>query len=83
MVFRRILNRMENKQTKGGKKLVGDQPKADSTKLPRMEMYAVLGLEMSQIILEKVQSIEESVNILAAQKARELNPDNATKTPPK
>jgi hypothetical protein len=40
-----------------------------------MEMYAVLGLELSQKILGKLEKIEESLEILARQKARELNPD--------
>ena len=43
--------------------------------LPKMEMYAVLGLEMGQRIYEKLQKVEDSLEILAAQKARELNPD--------
>ena len=50
-------------------------PKAPVTKLPRMEMYAVLGLELSQKILGKLEKIEESLEILARQKARKLNPD--------
>ena len=49
--------------------------KANVTKLPRMEMYAVLGLELGQKIFEKLQKVEESVEILARQKARELNPE--------
>ena len=49
--------------------------KADVTKLPRMEMYAVLGLELGQKIFEKLQEVEESIEILARQKARELNPE--------
>ena len=51
------------------------EKKADVTKLPLMEMYAVLGLELSQRIFEKLESVEESVEILACQKARELNPE--------
>ena len=45
------------------------------TKLPKMEMYAVLGLELGQKIFEKLEQVEESIEILAVQKARELNPD--------
>ncbi len=51
------------------------EKKAPITKLPRMEMYAVLGLELSKTILEKLGKVEESIDILARQKARELNPD--------
>ena len=49
--------------------------RADVTKLPRMEMYAVLGLELGQKIFEKLVKVEESVEILARQVARELHPD--------
>jgi hypothetical protein len=53
--------------------------------LPKMEMYAVLGLELSKKILElieetlkRVEKVENSVEIIATQKARELNPDQPT-----
>ena len=59
------------------------EKKADITKLPRMEMYAVLGLELSKTILEKLKKVEESVAILARQKARELNPDKPPDAPAK
>jgi hypothetical protein len=49
--------------------------KAGIESLPRMEMYAVLGLELGKTIFEKLVKVEESVEILARQKARELNPD--------
>jgi hypothetical protein len=56
--------------------------KAPITKLPRMEMYAVLGLELAkknleldEKIFEKLQEVEESMEILARQKARELDPE--------
>jgi hypothetical protein len=58
-----------------------DQPqktqgkKAPVTKLPRLEMYAVLGLELGKKIFEKLQEVEESIEIMARQKARELNPE--------
>lgn len=48
--------------------------KPDITKLPKMEMYAVLGLELSQEMLKRLERIEDSLEILAAQKSRELNP---------
>jgi hypothetical protein len=48
--------------------------KRDSvTKLPKMQMYAVLGLELSKRILEKLEEVEKSVEILALQKKRELD----------
>jgi hypothetical protein len=53
------------------------EKKAPVTKLPRMEMYAVLGLELSKKILEKLEEVEESVEILARQKARELDPEQS------
>jgi hypothetical protein len=59
------------------------EKKADVSKLPRMEMYAVLGLELSKKILEKLEAVEESVEILARQKARELNPDKSPDEPGK
>jgi len=46
-----------------------------ATPLPRLEMYAVLGLELAQKIYEKLEKVEDSLEILARQKARELNPD--------
>ena len=49
--------------------------KVPVTKLPRMEMYAVLGLELSKKILEKLQAVEESIEILARQVERELDKD--------
>ncbi len=56
------------------------EKKADITKLPRMEMYAVLGLELSQKIFEKLIEVEESVEILARQKARELHTEQPEAT---
>jgi hypothetical protein len=71
-----ILEHMKNKQKNEGNVPGGSQGKKDATSsLPRMEMYAVLGLELGQKIFEKLQKVEESVEILARQKARELNPD--------
>ncbi len=45
------------------------------TSLPKMEMYAVLGLELGKKIFKKLENVEETVEILARQKARDLNPD--------
>ncbi len=64
----------------------GDAPNASQkkpgkrgrvTKLPKMEMYTVLGLELSKTILEKVAEVEKSVEILARQKKRELDLEEA------
>jgi hypothetical protein len=49
--------------------------KAAVTKLPRMEMYVVLGLELNKQIIERLGKIEDSVDILARQKKRELTPE--------
>ena len=49
--------------------------KVPITKLPRLEMYAVLGLELNKTMIEKIDEVKESVEILARQKSRELNPD--------
>jgi hypothetical protein len=54
--------------------------KADVTKLPRMEMYAVLGLELSKKIFEKLEEVEKSIEIIARQKARELNAESPEAT---
>jgi hypothetical protein len=45
--------------------------KADITKLPLMEMYAVLGLELGKTIFEKLQEIEKSVEFIAAEMERQ------------
>jgi hypothetical protein len=66
---------MKNKQKKGGGASQEKQAKVRS--LPRMEMYAVLGLELGQKIFEKLEKVEDSLDILAAQKARELNPEKS------
>jgi len=42
-------------------------------KLPKMEIYAVLGLELSKTMFEKLEEVEKSVEILARQKKRELD----------
>ena len=61
--------------------LEGDQgKKADVTKLPRMEMYAVLGLELSKKIFEKLEEVEKSIDIIARQKARELDAESSEAT---
>jgi hypothetical protein len=80
LIFVRFLHRlscehMKNKQKKGGGASQEKQSKV--TSLPRMEMYAVLGLELGQRIFEKLEKVEDSLDILAAQKARELNPEKS------
>ena len=47
------------------------------TSLPKMEMYAVLGLELSKQILERIQAVEDSLEILARQNARDLKTDRS------
>ena len=42
-------------------------------KLPRMEMYAVLGLELGQRIFEKLLEFDTCLEVFARQKARELS----------
>jgi hypothetical protein len=55
---------------------VNQGKKADVTKLPRLEMYVVLGLELNKKIFEKLEEVEKSVEIIARQKARELNTES-------
>jgi hypothetical protein len=78
---------MKNKNQKAagapGASETKQEKKAPITKLPRMEMYAVLGLELSKTIFEKLEKVEESIEILARQKARELNPDKPPDAPAK
>jgi len=45
--------------------------KADITKLPLMQMYAVLGLELGKQIFEKLQEVEKSVGFIAAEMQRQ------------
>jgi hypothetical protein len=70
---------MNHKQKEQGKAddASGKHPEENDAinSLPKMEMYAILGLELGQRILEKLQKVEDSLEILAAQKARELNPE--------
>ena len=68
---------MTNKNQKAGS--ASPASKISVSKLPKMEMYAVLGLESLKFILEKLQSVEDSLEILAAQKARELNRSKPTR----
>jgi len=69
---------MKYKQTNKGGTIEGPRKKRGKetkvTSLPRMEMYAVLGLELGQRIFEKLEKVEDSVEIFARQKSRELNP---------
>lgn len=71
---------MKNSNSKNGSVPGASQKrqgkKGPVTKLPRMEMYTVLGLELSKKILEKLEAVEESIEILARQKAQELSPED-------
>ena len=71
----RMTNQNKSNGTAPGASQENKEHKPDATKLPKMEMYAVLGLELSKQILEQLEQVEESIEILARQKARELNPD--------
>jgi hypothetical protein len=73
-----------------GESKVKQSKKADITKLPRMEMYAVLGLELNKQIIDRLNRIslrlkkaEDSLNILARQKKRELTPEPPQEQPAK
>ena len=68
---------MKNTQQKGGARKAPKQKQRAVTSLPKMEMYAVLGLELSKQILERLQKVEDSLEMLARQKARELNPERS------
>jgi hypothetical protein len=62
---------MKHKQNHKSDESNGEK-KANVTKLPLMEMYAVLGLELQKTILEKLKEIEDSLEIFAHQKGAEL-----------
>jgi hypothetical protein len=76
-----FLTHMKNINKEDGNVAGGSQEKQEAkapiAKLPRMEMYAVLGLELSKKIFEKLEEVEKSIEIIARQKARELD----TKSP--
>jgi hypothetical protein len=57
------------------------EAKADITKLPLMEMYAVLGLELSKQIFEKLQDVEKSVGFIAAEMQRQKQEKKAKDAP--
>ena len=76
---------MKNTNNKGNETVPGASKKNQGkkgpvTKLPRMEMYAVLGLELSKKIFEKLEEVEKSIDIMARQKARELSPEKPDAT---
>ena len=88
-VFSRFFQRVSLKHMKNTNKEEGSVPgashknqgkKAPVTKLPRMEMYAVLGLELSKTIFEKLEEVEKSIDIMVRQKAWELSPDKPDAT---
>ncbi len=47
------------------------EQKADVTKLPLMEMYAVLGLELGKRIFEKLQEVDASIELVATEMERQ------------
>ena len=64
----------ENKSngTESGASQENQEQKPDITKLPIMEMSAVLGLELGKTIFERLTKMEESLEILIRQKALDL-----------
>lgn len=48
------------------------QEKAPIESLPKMEMYAVLGLELGKLIFERLQEVEATLEMIARQTARDL-----------
>ena len=43
----------------------------------KLVVLAAVGLKLLRKILEKLESIDSSLNVFAAQKARELNPEHS------
>ena len=64
----------DKNQTNGaapGTSQENEEMRADITKLPLMQMYAVLGLELGKQIFEKLQEVEKSVGFVAAEMQRQ------------
>ena len=57
------------------------QVKADITKLPLMQMYAVMGLELGKQIFEKLEKVERSVEIIATEMQRQKQEKKAQDAP--
>jgi len=74
--FFRIFFKGMKKEQKRENSFNSGEKKSALSSLPKMEMYAVLGLELMQNIYKKVESIEDSIAVSAAQEARELNPED-------
>ena len=73
-----------DKQTTGtapGRPEENKEQKADVTKLPLMEMYAVLGLELGKRIFEKLQEIDASIELIATEMERQEQERKAHKAP--
>jgi hypothetical protein len=73
----------ENKSnvTAPGTSQESEEQKAEVTKLPTMEMYAVLGLELGKTIFEKLQEVENSVAFIAAEMQRQKQEKDSKKAP--
>jgi hypothetical protein len=53
---------------------------AQGNQVKKLVMFAAVGLKLGRKIFEKLEKVEESIEILARQKARELNPDKPPET---
>jgi len=73
-----------NSRSRTGRRAPHKKPgkKVKVTQLPKMEMYAVLDLELGQKVFETVRAIEKSVEILAVQKKREMNSEKSKTAQP-
>jgi hypothetical protein len=79
--LKHMKNKQKNERSFSEASQEKQEKKTGITSLPRMEMYAVFGLELGQKIFEKLQKMEDSLEILARQKARELNPNDPDAEP--
>jgi hypothetical protein len=73
----------ENKQNGAapGTSQENKEVRADITKLPLMQMYAVLGLELGKQIFEKLEKVERSVEIIATEMQRQKQEKKAQDAP--
>ncbi len=62
---------MKNTQNNEEKVLGGGEEK----QVKKLVVLAAVGLKLGRKIFDKLEKVEESIEILARQKARELNPD--------
>jgi hypothetical protein len=55
----------------------GASGNGETSQVKRLLVLAAVGLKLGRTISQKLEKVEESIEILARQKARELNPDEA------